>query len=99
MSSDNGLPVRQRSRSPPGTPPDVACPPRSLNIQDCIHEICRRGQSCAEKDVSTERLRKVLKATVDGIKKSQEPGATMSQVARAAKLSHTLFPNEESSSR
>lgn len=91
MNSDDRLPVRERSRSPPGS--------RKPNIQDCIHEICRRGQSCAEKDVSTERLRKVLKATVDGIKKSQEPGATMSQVARAAKLSHTLFPNEESSSR
>ena len=88
MNSDNDFPIRHRSRS--RSPPRTSPP----SIEDCIREICRRGLSCASKDnTSKERLRMVLTATVNGVMKSQEPGATMSEVARAGRLSHSLFPN------
>ena len=87
MASNNGisLPVRNdRSRSPP----------RSPTIADAIHEICVRG--CAyvnAKDITKEQLRECLRATVKGVMASQRPGAHVADVARAGRLSHSLFPN------
>ena len=84
-SEDNGLPIQRcRSRTPPRRP----------TIQDCLRDICVRGQAYVDRDdITKEDLRECLRVTVRGVLASQMPNATVTQVARAGRLSRTTYPN------
>ena len=87
MASNDGIPLpvrNDRSRSPPRRP----------TIADAVHEICVRGCAYVNKeDIKKEQLRECLRVTVKGVMASQRPDATMADVARAGRLSRSLFPN------